>query len=333
MPIAGALPVAKSLWALLNKAQSSSFAPLTDGILKTLPFEVASHLSTTLDLMSSTRDETEKTIHRLEMNVSDMISARHRTTNASGAGELMAKRDRTKAVVSTYTSIVHLTNAYILGNSTNGSAKPKHGSITNDDQVSLLVSLLGDNYEKAQSCKVEDLKRRYAESNSGVILSKTSLLSDLQTQKLRQKAVHDRIQELNDELRALAAEDILLSESISKIEMNLKVIEQSLSAESRKMENDIESMSQLAALEDLATDFSNCAMELRAVFRNVATQSAVAKEEKVGTKLEDDVQNATIRFESYISHVKSYFEAELGMIDFLKKRYMRIETNIPLLVR
>jgi hypothetical protein len=64
----------------------------------------------------------------------------------------------------------------------------------------------------------------------------------------------------------------------------------------------------------------------------VATQSAAAKVEKDGPKLEDDFQAATHRFESYISHVKAYFEAEQNMIDFLKKRYLSIEMNIPLLV-
>ena len=334
MPIAGALPVAKSLWNLLNKAQSSSYAPLTEGILKTLPFEVASHLSNTLDSMSSTRDETENTIKRIEMDISDMMSIRHRSAITSGAADLMSKRDRSKGVVKNASSIVHLTNSYILGSSTNGSVTSFEGSATNDGQTSLLVSLLGEKYPMAQSCrgKVEDLKRKYAESNSSVLLSKNSALSDLESKKLRQKVIHDRIQELNEELRNLALEDSLLSESISKVEMNLKLIDQSLSSEARKMEKDIESMSQLVALEDLAIDFAASALDLRSVFRNVATQSTVGKVDTEGTKLGDDFQTAATRFESYLVHTRAYFCAELNLIEFLKKRCIHSEMNLPLLV-
>jgi len=334
MPISGFITVAKSLWHVINTAKSATYAPLTDGILNTIPLELSSHVSTTLDLLSSSRKETEKTIQLLQSDISEKQSSCNRPSSANVAVELMLKRDRSQEIVKTSSSIVTITNGYILSSFTNGQENTIDRSDSNTDICSLVESLLGDKYKMARSfrVKIDELRRKCVESNSTIMSDKDSLQSELHSKRLRQKVIQDRIHALQAELRNLTEEDTLLTQSIEKTAVDLERLDLSVSSEVRQMEKDIESMSKILVLEDLATEFSQCTMDLRTVFRDIATQSARGKVEKEGAKVEDDFQAASNRFHSYASHVKTYFESELSLIEFLTNRYVGLEINIPILV-
>jgi len=304
---------------VIETGKSAPYSLLREGILKTLPLEVASLLSTTLNLLRSSHEESEKTIQFLESEISEKQFPFRRPLSADVAVELKLLVDRSEEVMNMSSSIVRITNGYIPCSWSDDQSKSIDRYGFSDDISSVLDSLLQGKFRWSRSSL-----GKTDEFNCNGLSDQESLQSEMRSKLLNLKEIQDLIHPLQDRLRkGWSIQGSPLTMSFANASMQLERLDQDLLSEVRQIEMDVESITEIKVLEDLAVKFASCIMDLRSVFRDVT----------IHTKVEKDFRAASQRFESHVIHVKNCFEAKLNLIEFLKTRFSSLEMNIPILVR
>lgn len=333
---------AKSLGSLIIKARTARAmkcnATLVDTVASSIAQQVVTQMSKTVQNVFNMTQNGDALVLVIQGEVEELTASMVQDVGGgssgagAGAGELMSRRDYHKIAAEKYLTIAGIMIGMVPANNNQGEEETLVNGATNGNYDKYMACLLGDQYTQIVSSrtKYDSLKRKLQESNSSYVSDRDALTSEIENLTTEKSKTSKRIQELKAELQRLTCQEETLETKISEAKGKKLVLEQSLSGSARETEDLLRQYSDKVNVEESISEVADSLKEFCDSLRE--TQEKCTSSQSAPT-FSESIGKATNSMESFLLRMKSYFESEFKMVQFLRNRAMTLEEKTRSLER
>lgn len=262
------------------------------------------------------------------------------STSKKSVVDLMANRDKSKAISEKYARLVE-TSIQEASSIQESSSEDNLSQPLDESHV--IQDLLGDEYTNVVMSKVKivELNARQDQLKSSNPV-RVGLAEHAHSYKQEKDRIATRLEQLRAELSQLEREEVEVNEKIEETEAKLVELEGSCSEEEKALREELEVVSGKMELDACVSLVAKQVCEFDAVMKTVSnavqgTKSGGEGGEEAsvmrkGDSPVDAASSVNHALASYLKVTKFYFTSELNVVRFLQDRTKKIEAEIPTMV-
>lgn len=318
--------LARALDVLLSQARSavSSDESIRENISEAVVETVVSNTAKMVGYCNSFTEEEMLSIRCLEEEIDKITSSE---ISNLGVVELMSRRECSKDAAEKYSSVIDtmLHTTFTINKQTVNVEETM-------DESNILRLILGHRYDDTVSSRAQynSIKSQLNEMNSTCSAQKESLTSTVTSCKFDRNNIAKRIEKLQTQMDRLNIEDGMLEEKIRGAEEKLALLEDSLTDEVRDLEAKLNDKCQLLKLDNVAVNMMGTLNKFEETLRKITVDYSHHFNESSNANIYILIPD---KMDIYLSCMKNYFQAETEMFEFLNKRALSMEEELPSLKR